>query len=156
MSGLVSVCTGTGLDALLPLSTSSSRTRLGKIISRSCSIVSELIGRNRNEDSTLIDTQHLVFDQISIIGRNLETREDIQGFCRPAGAALDGAGQGAWFSGLFGLMLGAIGGAGVGAPVNGLVASGIPREQALVYQDRLQAGEFLVTALYRLRPRCRD
>ena len=92
MSGLVSVCTGTGLDALLPLSTSSPRIRPGEIISRSCSIISELIGRNRNKDSTLINTQHLVSDQVSIISRKFETHEDIQGFYRPAGAALDGAG----------------------------------------------------------------
>ena len=106
---------------------------------------------------------------ISIIGRNFETHEDIQGFYRPADAALDGAQQGAWFGGIFGLMLGAmgffimpivggvmvmgplagliagaIGGAGVGALINGLVAAGIPRDQALNYQERLQAGEFLV------------
>ena len=108
-------------------------------------------------------------NQISIIGRNFETREDIQGFYRPADAAIDGAGEGAWFGGLFGLMLGAmgffvmpiigglmvmgplagmiagaIGGAGVGALINGLIATGIPRDQALIYQERLQAGEFLV------------
>lgn len=106
---------------------------------------------------------------ISIIGRNFETHEDIQGFYRPADAALDGAGQGAWFGGIFGLMLGAmgffvlpvvgglmvigplsgmiagaIGGAGVGALLTGLVASGIPSDQALKYQKRLQAGEFLI------------
>jgi hypothetical protein len=117
----------------------------------------------------LLSEGGLPINQISIIGRNFETHEDVQGFYRPADAALDGAGQGAWFGGLFGLMLGAfgffvmpvvgavmvigplagliagaIGGAGVGALINGLVASGIPREQALVYQDRLQAGEFLV------------
>jgi len=111
----------------------------------------------------------LPITQISIIGRNFETQEDVQGFYRPADAALDGAGQGAWFGGLFGLMMGAmgffvmpmvgafmvmgplsgmiagaIGGAGVGALINGLVASGVPREQALKYQERLQAGEFLV------------
>ena len=111
----------------------------------------------------------LPITQISIIGRNFETQEDVQGFYRPADAALDGAGQGAWFGGLFGLMMGAmgffvmpmvgafmvmgplsgmiagaIGGAGVGALINGLVASGVPREQALRYQERLQAGEFLV------------
>ena len=111
----------------------------------------------------------LPINQISIVGRNFESHEDVQGFYRPADAALDGAGQGAWFGGLFGLMLGAmgffvmpavgafmvmgslsgmiagaIGGAGVGALVNGLVTSGIPREQALKYQERLQAGEFLV------------
>lgn len=111
----------------------------------------------------------LPIDGISIIGRNFETREDIQGFYRPADAVLDGAGQGAWFGGIFGLMLGALGffvmpvvggimvmgplagliagaisGAGVGALVNGLMAAGIPREQALRYQERLQAGEFVV------------
>ena len=106
---------------------------------------------------------------ISIIARNFETHEDMEGFYRPADAALDGAGQGAWFGGFFGLMMGAmgffllpviggimvlgplagllagaIGGAGVGALVNGLVASGVPHDQALKYQERLQAGEFLV------------
>lgn len=107
--------------------------------------------------------------QISIIGRNFETHEDIQGFYRPADAALEGAGQGAWYGGLFGLILGAfgffvlplvggivimgplaglvagaIGGAGVGALVTGLVALGIPHDHALKYEKRLQAGEFLV------------
>ena len=111
----------------------------------------------------------LAMESISIIGRNFETHEDIQGFYRPADAALEGAGQGAWFGGFFGLMLGAmgffvvpvvgallvigplsgliagaIGGAGVGALVSGLVASGVPRDQAIRYQERLQAGEFLV------------
>lgn len=111
----------------------------------------------------------LPISHISIIGRDFETREDIQGFYRPADAAIDGAGQGAWFGGIFGLLLGAtgffvfpavgalvafgplsgmiagaIGGAGVGALVNGLVASGIPTDEALKYQTRLQAGEFLV------------
>ena len=107
--------------------------------------------------------------KISIIGRNFETHEDIQGFYRPADAARDGAGEGAWYGGLFGLMIGAmgffifpvigglmiigpvagfvagaIGGAGVGALISGLGASGIPRNQALKYQERLEAGEFLV------------
>jgi hypothetical protein len=106
---------------------------------------------------------------ISIIGRNFETREDIQGFYRPEDAALIGAGQGAWYGGLFGLMMGAmgffvfpglgalmvlgplsgviagaVGGAGVGALINALMAAGVPQDQALKYQERLQAGEFLV------------
>jgi hypothetical protein len=106
---------------------------------------------------------------ISIIGRNYETREDVQGFYRPTDAALVGAGQGAWFGGIFGLLLGAfglfvfpavgmlivmgplsgflagaVGGAGVGALVSALVASGIPRDKALKYQAHLEAGEFIV------------
>lgn len=116
-----------------------------------------------------LSTGGIPIDPISIIGRSFETHEDVQGFYRPADAALEGAEQGAWFGGLFGLMLGAmgffvmpamgafmvmgplsgmiagaIGGAGVGALINGLVASGVPRDQALKYQERLQAGEFLV------------
>jgi hypothetical protein len=108
-------------------------------------------------------------NKISIIGRNFETHEDIQGFYKPADAALDGAGEGAWVGGIFGLMFGAmgffvlpligslmvlgplssmiagaIGGAGVGALINGLVAAGIPKDHALKFQERLQAGEFLV------------
>lgn len=111
----------------------------------------------------------LPLNKVSIIGRNFETHEDIQGFYRPADAVRDGAAQGAWFGGIFGLMLGAmgffvfpviggmmilgplaglvagaVGGAGVGALINGLVSMGIPRDQALKYQERLQAGEFLV------------
>ena len=107
--------------------------------------------------------------KISIIGRNFEMRENVQGYYRPSDAALEGAGLGAWFGGLFGLMMGfglfvfpiagtlivlgplagmiagALSGAGVGALVNGLIALGIPKDQALKYQSRLQAGEFLVT-----------
>ncbi|MEO7719792.1 MAG: general stress protein [Capsulimonas sp.] len=111
----------------------------------------------------------LPVETISIIGRNFESHEDVQGFYRPADAAIAGAGDGAWFGGIFGLMLGAmgffivpalgafmvmgplsgmiagaIGGAGVGALINGLIALGIPKDQALKYQERLQAGEFLV------------
>ena len=128
--------------------------------------------RNHSEAETAVrrlSASGLPINQVSIIGRNFETHEDIQGFYRPADAALEGAQQGAWFGGLFGLMLGAMGffvfpivgglliagplaglvagaisGAGVGALVNGLVASGIPQDQALKYQERLQAGEFLV------------
>lgn len=107
--------------------------------------------------------------KISIIGRNFELREDVQGYYRPGDAALEGAGFGAWMGGLFGLLMGfgmfvfpvagtlivlgplagmiagAISGAGVGALVNGLMALGIPKDRALKYQSRLQAGEFLVT-----------
>jgi len=45
---------------------------------------------------------------------------------------------------LAGLIAGAISGAGIGALVNGLMALGIPKDRALKYQARLQAGEFLL------------
>lgn len=105
----------------------------------------------------------------SIIGRNFELREDPQGYYRPSDAAKEGAGFGAWFGGLFGMLLGfgffvfpvagtlvalgplagliagAISGAGIGALVNALMALGIPKDQAMRYEARLKAGEFLVT-----------
>jgi len=116
----------------------------------------------------LLAKDGLPMDRISIIGRNFQTREDVQGFYRPADAAREGAQAGAWFGGLFGLMLGtglfiipvigpvlvlgpfagliagAIGGAGVGALISGLVSLGVPPDQAIKYQERIQAGEFLV------------
>src|SRR6202011_6246514 len=81
--------------------------------------------------------------KVSIIGRNFELREDVQGYYRPSDAALEGAGFGAWMGGLFGLLMalgmfvfpiagtlivlgplagmiaGAVSGAGLGALVNG-------------------------------------
>ena len=108
-------------------------------------------------------------EHISIVGRNFETQDEVHGFYHPRDTALDGAGFGSWFGGIFGLMLGAVGffvfpgvgafaaigplsgliagavgGAGVGALLNGLAAAGIRKEEALKYQDRLKAGEFLV------------
>ena len=107
--------------------------------------------------------------KISIIGRDFQLKEDVQGYYRPSDAAKEGAGFGAWFGGLWGLLMGfglflipgagplivlgplagmiagAISGAGVGALVSGLMALGIDKEKALKLQSRLQAGEFLVT-----------
>jgi uncharacterized membrane protein len=106
--------------------------------------------------------------KISIIGRNFQIREDVQGYYRPSDAALEGAGFGAWMGGLFGLLMGfglfvfpvagtlivlgplagfiagAVSGAGIGALINSLMALGISKEHALKYQAHLQAGEFLV------------
>ena len=106
---------------------------------------------------------------ISIIGRDWQVREDVQGYFHPGDAVREGASAGAWYGGLFGLLLGiglfvvpvagtilvlgplggliagAIGGTGVGALVGGLTALGIPKDQALKYQTQLEAGEFLVT-----------
>jgi hypothetical protein len=107
-------------------------------------------------------------EKVSIIGKDWRVREDIEGYYRPGDAALEGAREGAWLGGLFGIFMGfgyflfpvigplvvlgplaglvagAIGGAGIGALINGLMALGIPKDQALKYRARLEAGEFLV------------
>ncbi|MGO8669835.1 MAG: general stress protein [Capsulimonadaceae bacterium] len=106
--------------------------------------------------------------RISIVGKDWQAREDVQGYYQPADAIKEGAGTGAWVGGLFGMLMGfglfilpvggalivlgplagliagAVGGGGVGALVGALVSLGIPKEQALKYQVRLEAGEFLV------------
>jgi uncharacterized membrane protein len=110
-------------------------------------------------------------EKISIIGRNFQVREDIQGYYQPSDAAREGAGFGAWFGGLFGLLFGfglfvfplvgplivlgplagliagAATGAGIGALVSALMAMGVSKEEALKYKSRLEAGEFLVTVI---------
>jgi hypothetical protein len=115
----------------------------------------------------MLDHAGIPMNHVSIIGRDFQLREDIQGYYRPADAALEGAGAGAWMGGLFGLLwgfgfflipvagplfalgpiagliAGAVGGAGVGALIGALTTLGIPKDEALKYQARLQAGEFL-------------
>lgn len=116
----------------------------------------------------LLEKGGIPVQKISIIGRDFQLREDVQGFYQPSDVAKEGAAFGAWFGGLFGLLMGfglfvlpvagtmivlgplggliagAVGGAGMGALVSGLMGLGIDREKALRLQARLQAGEFLV------------
>ncbi|MCW3097302.1 MAG: hypothetical protein JWL77_2920 [Chthonomonadaceae bacterium] len=127
--------------------------------------------RNHNdaeEAVRLLQKGGIPMEKTSIIGRDWQMREDVQGYYRPADAAKEGAQSGAWLGGLFGMFMGfgyflfpvvgplvvlgplaglvagAIGGAGIGALVSGLMALGIPQDQALKYRARLEAGEFLV------------
>lgn len=123
---------------------------------------------NAEEAVRLLEKSGLPMKQISIIGRDWQVREDVLGFFHPGDAMKIGAAEGAWVGGIFGLFMGfgmfvfpvagvlfvlgplaglitgAIGGAGVGALVSGLVNAGIPKDSALKYQKRLEAGEFLV------------
>lgn len=116
----------------------------------------------------LLERGGLPLRQISIIGRDWQLREEIQGYYRPADAAVEGAAQGAWVGGLFGLLwgfglflipgagpllalgplagllAGALGGGGIGALVSALMALGIPKDEALKIRSRVEAGEFLV------------
>ena len=90
----------------------------------------------------------LPIQKISIIGRDFQVKEDVQGYYRPSDAAKEGASFGAWVGGLWGMLLGfglfllpgagplivlgplagliagAVSGAGIGALVSGLMALG--------------------------------
>jgi hypothetical protein len=116
----------------------------------------------------LLQRGGIAMEKISIIGRDWQVHEDVEGYYRPGDAVKEGAREGAWIGGLFGMLMGfgyflfpvigplvvlgplaglvagAVGGAGLGALVNGLMALGIPKDQALKYRARIEAGEFLV------------
>jgi len=111
-------------------------------------------------------------DDLSIIGRDFQMSEEPVGFRDPSAYAKAGAGTGAWFGGLFGLMVGAaavlvpgvgpvvvagplaaavmaglegaIAGTAVGGLAGALVGWGIPKERALTYETHIQGGKFLV------------
>ena len=108
-------------------------------------------------------------NEISVLGRDFKTSDDVLGFYHPSYGVIEGAETGAYYGSLFGLMwgamglfvvpvigplivlgplagmiAGAIGGAGLGVLINALVAAGVPKDEARKYQERLHAGEFLL------------
>jgi hypothetical protein len=108
---------------------------------------------------------------VSTIGRDFPLRDDVQGCYCPSDLIYEGVDRGAWVGGSFGSLMGfglffmpvvgpvvalgalarriagAVAGAGIGARVSGLMALGVSKEDALKYQARIQAGEFLVMVL---------
>jgi uncharacterized membrane protein len=111
---------------------------------------------------------------LSIIGRGFQMSEEPVGFVDASEYAKAGAGTGACFGGLFGLMVGAaavlvpgvgpvvvagplaaalmaglegaIAGTALGGLAGALVGWGIPKERALKYETQLKGGKFLVVA----------
>jgi hypothetical protein len=109
---------------------------------------------------------------LSIVGRDFQVTEEPIGFISPGDYAKAGAGTGAWFGGLFGLLVGAaflilpgvgpvvvagplvaavvaglegaVAGTALGALAGALVGLGVPRERALKYEKQVQGGKFLV------------
>jgi uncharacterized membrane protein len=113
-------------------------------------------------------------EQISIVAQNLETEKEVHGFITAGDIAKQGAGTGAWFGGIFGLlmggavlfvpgvgplvvagslaaaMLGAAEGAAVGATAGALLSAlagwGVSREHIIKYEDHIKSGKYLVVA----------
>jgi hypothetical protein len=112
--------------------------------------------------------------QISVIGKDLESDRDIHGFVTSGDVAMNGARMGAWVGGLFGLLTGAavlfvpgfgpvivagpvaawilgtfegaIAGAAGGAVLGGLVGLGVSGDRIVKYEQEIKAGRHLVVA----------
>jgi hypothetical protein len=109
---------------------------------------------------------------LSIIGRDFQVSEEPVGFVSSGDYARAGAGTGAWFGGLFGLLVGAaflilpgvgpvviagplavallaglegaIAGTALGSLAGALIGWGIPKDRALKYETQIQGGKFIV------------
>ena len=105
---------------------------------------------------------------ISMLGRHWQARADVEGFYSPGDADNAGEQESPWRGEIFGafvgmgvfilpiagtlivlgplggLIAGAVGQHSLGALVGGLVAWGASLDQAVQYQERVAAGEFLV------------
>ncbi len=109
---------------------------------------------------------------VSIVAQNLQTTEQVQGFITTGDVAKSGAGVGAWWGGLFGILVGAaflwipgvgplvvagplatsflgmLEGAALGSASGGLVGAllgfGLSRDRALKYESVVRAGHYLV------------
>jgi hypothetical protein len=118
--------------------------------------------------------QGFAMSDLSIIGRDFQMSEEPVGFVSAGDYAKAGAGAGAWFGGLFGLLVGAaflilpgvgpvvvagplaaallaglegaIAGTALGSLAGALVGWGIPKERALKYETQIKGGKFLVVA----------
>ncbi len=111
---------------------------------------------------------------LSIVGRDFQMSEDPVGLVSLQDYATAGAETGAWFGGLFGLLVGAaflilpgigpivvagplaaaflggiegaIAGMALGGVAGALIGVGIPKERALKYETHVKGGKFLVIA----------
>lgn len=109
---------------------------------------------------------------LSIIGRNFQMSEEPVGLITPGDYAKAGAGTGACFGGLFGLLVGAavvlipgvgpvivagplaaavlagvegaLAGTALGGLAGALVGWGVPKDRALKYETQMKGGKFIV------------
>lgn len=112
--------------------------------------------------------------QVSIVGKDLQSEKEVHGFITAGDIAKDGVGTGAWFGGLFGLLMGAafiwlpglgslmvagpfaaallggIEGAAAGAAGGGLLGAligwGVSKQHIVKYEEHIKGGKYLVLA----------
>ena len=121
-----------------------------------------------------LDQGRYPITQVSIVAQNVETEKEVHGFITAGDVALQGAGTGAWFGGIFGLLmggaflmvpgfgplvvagslaaalLGAVHGAAFGAAGGGLLGAlvgwGVSRDHVIKYEDHVKGGKYLLVA----------
>lgn len=121
-----------------------------------------------------LDHERFPIKQVSVVTRDMESRKEVHGFVTSGDMAKSGAGTGAWVGGLFGLLIGAafiwvpgfgplfvagplaaallgglegaIAGATGGGVLGALLGWGVSKQQIIKYEERLQAGNYLLIA----------
>lgn len=113
-------------------------------------------------------------EQVSILAQNLQSEKKVHGYVTACDTSKAGAKTGAWFGGLFGVLVGAgflwipgvgpllvagplaavllggvegaVGGAAFGGLLGGLSGWGISKKHILKYEEQLRGGKYLVVA----------
>lgn len=121
-----------------------------------------------------LDQGNFPIKQVSIMAQDMTSEKEVHGFITTGDVAKAGAGTGAWFGGLFGLLVGAafiwapgfgplfvagplaaallggVEGAVAGAAGGGLLGAlfgwGISKQQIVKYEETLKAGQYLLVA----------
>lgn len=119
-----------------------------------------------------LNQEHYPITQVSIVAQNFETEKDVHGFISVGDVAKDGARSGAWFGGVFGLLmggafllvpgfgplivagslaavlLGGLEGASFGAAGGGLLGAlagwGVSRQHIIKYEDHVKMGRYVL------------
>ena len=120
--------------------------------------------RDAEEAVRNLGAAEVPLENVSIIGWKLETREDVEGYCQPAAAAIDGAGKGAAFAAVmtvpivfvmgmagvvglrWALLLGVLvlSGGAIGAVVSAVSTMLAPGHRGLKYKLQNKAGSYIV------------
>ena len=120
----------------------------------------------------LLDQGSFPIKQVSIVAQNMENEKKVHGFITTGDLAKTGAGTGAWFGGIFGLLVGAafiwvpavgpiliagplaaallggiegiLAGAAGGGLLGALMGWGVSKKHILKYEEHLKGGKYLL------------
>jgi hypothetical protein len=121
-----------------------------------------------------LDRAKFPVNQITLVTKDISTEKKVHGYVTACDVSKQGAKQGAWLGGIFGLLVGtallwipgvgpvvvagslastllggvegALAGSALGGILSGLAAWGISKQHILKYEEVVKAGQFLVVA----------